>query len=487
MIEASTDGGENPLLSPLPRLPQWLADPDLLMRELMHSPITRETKLLPLGQRRLLTGEFKRIFVPTPTAIAVATRILVSLYEGIVQRNPVHAKVQRWTNATTQWIGQSVEVVPWFPTNALGMVIEGLTGIGKSHIVDRVLHLLPQVIDHEPNGEWGMHRLKQLVWLKVPMPADHSRKGLLVNILAAMDEVLGTEYRRSQAKTTEILLVNVMVHLAQHRCGLLVIEEAQEKNLGSVTFSRDFANFFLRVLNWGVPVVLLGNPKAFDLIRNYSQDVDRFSEGGWFTLMPELRTEHRGVWEKLWMPGLWAPTLLDVPEPFVPLAQFEGQHDWPSLLWMFTGGLPRQLCRLRMAVQEHALAVGATAITTQLVEYVFRNSPHFTVTGDRNIALANRDVRALKAYDDMPIALLARYWRTSQAHIGGATSAVREREAPSSATNAPHEQPDRLATTSNDQLRRLLSNGIQEATKKNQTARQKKAHARKKRGPDAPE
>lgn len=407
---------ENPLLQApgLSSISGWLADPKLLVKALIHSPVPFAGECsLPISQRRRLTDQYQKIFVPTYSAIRIADCMLSALQHGLERRNPTWPEVQRWINSTQQWHGRSVDEIPWNPVQAKGVILEGITGIGKSHIVERVLGLLPQVVDHEPKGDWGMLKLRQLVWLKVPMPADHSRRGLLASILAEMDRVLETDYYKSLMRPTnriENLIVGVMQLLVQHRCGMLIIEEAQEANLGSKVFSRDFLNFFLRILNWGIPTMIVGNPLSFLELRTHAQDVDRFSEGGWFTMLPEWGPQS-DTWTKSWLPGLWQPCLLDlVDAPFKTLDAMPEATDWPSLLWQMTGGLPRQLARLRAEVMNWALINKMSQVTTDIVFQVFVQSPKFSGVQARNRALANHDINALMGYRDLPLNQLREYW-----------------------------------------------------------------------------
>ncbi|RYG88852.1 MAG: hypothetical protein EON59_03125 [Alphaproteobacteria bacterium] len=469
----------NPLLEPegLSSLRDLVTDNATLVKALVHRPFDgHEIQSLSNADRLLLVPSLRRAFVPAPDPVQVAARVLYLLYFELDRRNPLLQHNQKWVNKTSQWLGANVDSIPWQPVQAQGMVIEGMTGIGKSHAIERTLSLLPQVVEHFPNGEWGMQYLKHLVWLRVQMPADHSRLGFLTGVLQGMDDALGTNYAQKHAgpnARVERLIVVVMHQLVQHRCGLLVIEEAQVQNLAA--YSRIFLNFFLRLLNWGIPVVLVGNPLAFELIQTHAQDVDRFCEGGWITLLPPLGPE-APVWKTVWIPGLWKPTLLDAEQkPFQPLEAYPGIHEWHTFLWQLTGGLPRQLCRLRTEVLDAALRRGCSAVDSQFVYEVFRNSPRFIKVRERNAALANHDLKALMAFEDLPREQLRRHWASGKPPPSPDAEKDREGLSPAAAPPPAPEEQGAFKDTA-----KRLNRDLRDATERQQAKRPGRA-----RGPEA--
>ncbi|MCB8749035.1 ATP-binding protein [Rhodoferax sp. U2-2l] len=400
----------NPLLGALPPM----LDPLNLAKELRYRPITPEhIRAIPMAERHHLSNQYKRIFIPNSLTLDIAYSFQRMLHDGLSQRDPRQNLSRKFIYQSGQQVGAAMDKVVWWPSFASGMVIEGISGVGKSQVVDRTLSLFPQVIEHGKNEACGWLQLKQLVWLKVHMSSDGSRGGFLLNGLMALDEALQTDYA-SQYKgvrwTVEKLLVVFLHLLAVHRCGVLIIEEAQETNLNLTPFARDFINFFLRVLNWGIPTVLIGNPLAFSNLRAHSQDVDRFSDSGWFQLEPEMdpTSEH---WQKGLIPGLWLPTLLDNPD--ATYTQFS-DHSLDSTLhgfiWRRTAGFPRYVCRLRRAVQEFALRTKATQVTPAMIDEVYRTSAKMIPLHARIEAFVNKDWRALNQFLDISEDHYRRLW-----------------------------------------------------------------------------
>ncbi len=382
-------------------------------KDLKNRPITQKNVLqIPFDKRIQLVDTFKTIFAPTSTSIIAATEIQKLVYSGLNFRNPLIRANRDFIINTSRLKGSDISNLPWFPPAASGSVIDGITGTGKSQLIERILSLFPQIVSHGSGEEYGWKSMTQLVYLVVHMPSDGSRGGFLELAFMALDKALGTNYRKefsSPRWTIEKLLVVFLHLLTVHRCGLLVIEEAQEQNLAGARFGREFLTFFLRIMNWGIPTVIVGNPLAFDELNNFSQDVDRFSEGGWHHLWPALSPDSK-EWKEDWIPNLWLPTLLDEPDaPYLP--QTKGfEQTLEEFVWRRTGGVPRYVCRLRREVQEHALRNRIQRIDANLVERIYRQSPKMKKLHPRIDALTTKDWQALKRFTDMPSQQFRQLW-----------------------------------------------------------------------------
>lgn len=405
----------NPLTTGLPKKLNQLE----MALALRNRPINPEhVHEVSMEDRIFLVERFKAIFVPYSVCITAAIAIQDLLHSGLNARNPLLAQNRNFIFSAALLKGTEASQLEWWPNFASGIVIEGITGTGKSQVVDRYLSLIPRTIDHGPGPGW--QALTQLVYLKVHMPADGSRGGFLELAFRALDDALGTSYTAEYSSSrwrVERKLVVFLHLLSVHRCGLLIIEEAQEQNLSSSRFGREFVTFFLRILNWGIPTVLIGNPLAFDVIRGFSQDVDRFSEGGWHQMLPVLDPES-AEWKEHWIPGLWSPTLLDSPDAlYVPHTSHPLDQGLAGFIWRRTGGVPRYVCRLRREVQELALRKRASTIDAAMIDQVYKQSPKMKALHGRIEALTQRNWVALQPFSDMPAAMFRKLWEQPTRHV----------------------------------------------------------------------
>lgn len=400
----------NPLLAALPEQMSLVE----MAKALRFQPITpTNVKDINLNDRLRLVSEYKKIFVPTTLNLSIARCLQQMIHDGLAQRDPNQSSAKTFIYKGGRLKGQELSKLEWWPSFASGMVIEGITGTGKSQLIDRFLSLIPQVIEHGANPEFGWTSLKQLVWLKIYMPSDGSRGGFLKGAFLELDKALGTDYTKQYASTRWTVEKNLVVFLhllSVHRCGLLVIEEAQEKNLSQSNIGRDFITFFLRLLNWGIPTVLMGNPLAFSNLREFSQDVDRFSEGGWFHLHPQMDPQSE-EWIEDWVPSLWQPTMLDHADAdYVPFSEDPFDRTFEGFIWKRTAGVPRYVCRLRREVQDAALRAGATQVTAAMVDEVYRTSERMIALHQRIDAFVRKDWRALQRFDDIPCDYFRQLW-----------------------------------------------------------------------------
>jgi len=396
----SLDDG-NPLLIPL--LPeksflQWGDD-------LFFDPISKNASLERISESNFYLIE--QFFTPTRRAINLAMNLSSMMISSLRRRDPRIAANRKYlfelASFADQVTSKNLERMPWLGEGAAGAIVRGPTGCSKTHSCDAFLRLIPQCVEHGPNEAGGWLSLKQLVYLRVPMPSDASRKGLLANILWKLDEALGTSYSQkvNSRITQEILLVEVLKLLAVHRCGLLILEEVQERNVAAKVLGSEFANLFLKILNSGVPLLLVGNPLSFDHIIRFSQDCRRLTSAGLFDFTPAF-DHHDDDWTLDLVPGLWGWSILpELDDPIPNLVK---------LLYERTGGIPALLSTYRRECLVEAFRSGSKRVTAGHVEAAFW-SPSMVGMHDLIEAYRTKNLKTLASnFSDQPVEFLGKCW-----------------------------------------------------------------------------
>jgi len=444
-----TTPNDNPLLEalalpiPFERLPEYLES----------NPLAKlEDRELRRDEQERMLARIGSYFVPSSISIEIADAILTSIFVSYAERNPCTVELKRQRYALGAWTGdRTVEALGFQPRNARGITIEGITGLGKSTIVDRVLGLLPQVVVHGRSDAAGWNSQKQLVWIKVDMTSDGSRLGFLMQIYQQVDSALGTDYfvQYSAKKwSIEHHMVAVSKILFNTFCGMLVIEEIQLRNFAEAK-SRDLMLlFFLRLANLGVPIVLIGNPLGFIGFERFTQDVRRLTSGGKFELWPAVLPDEPD-WTEFLVPGMLAYNVLPEP-PMVPNAA--------ELLFHYTGGVPAFLAKIVTEAQLLALRRGKTRLTCREIEEAYESA---RMTADHRLirALADRDAVELGRHVDIPHDAFKDRWERRPSQAAG-TGHVR---APLGKSLRPVAPRPRFGIVETTYKRKLTTQANQEA------------------------
>lgn len=389
---AKITGSTNPFLIGLSEL---LCTDDLESR-LQFSPLTGvDVRSLNMQQRLdLLNRMHEELFEPTSTSLDIGTHVLRLIRRGYIQRDPTTAAARRKTMKIAGYSGMTMGVVPWFATYAKAMRIAGETGTGKTHEVIRPLKLLPQFIVRPEDRDAGWTHLVQVVWLYVAMSHDGSLGGLLLNILVELDAVAGTNYSTTKSiigLSNEKLAVRIGVILRTHGVGVLVIDELQSRNFDGGAHGGLATTFFLRLLNFGIPMILIGNPFGLDALDKYAQDTRRTSSGGSFDMRPHAVTDFD--WVECMVPGIWGYHVMPEPNAI--------QDPLGQILFQYSGGIRDYACRIRASMQRVALDLGASSATVDHMEQAFWG-PDFS-DKDRALIAGFRDRNPilLQSWDDV--------------------------------------------------------------------------------------
>jgi len=258
----------NPLIEALP--PIW-DNSDEVIDMLSHNDGHHdgERQLEPRYRMHCVLRLF-RYFQPLEQHLDIEERFSLCIRQGYLHRSPLSPEYAKSLAEGYKTIKSGSYDLPvtYNPTGS-GFTIIGLSGVGKTSAVTRILSLYPQVIVHSRYRDIPLV-LKQLVWLKLECPHDGSVKGLCMEFFEAVDHAAGTNYFELYAKRsmTIELMMKRMVQIARLHCiGVLVIDEIQHLILAKGGGSEKMLNYLVTLVNKiGIPVVLVGTTRAKDVL-----------------------------------------------------------------------------------------------------------------------------------------------------------------------------------------------------------------------------
>lgn len=408
------DHAGNPLEEALP--PMFTTD-QLILR-LKHFPAYDESQRKASDETRyLLIQNGMRFFVPLDIHIDLYRRFANLIHVGYAGRNPVahlltataKSKIETFDQYGDQYDPLEDQLV----STAAGFNIAGISGIGKSFSIIRILKLFPQVIHH---GNYRGHDFtqSQIVWLKLDCPFDGNPRGLCKSFFKTIDAILGTDYSKIYLKQgrLQVELLSDMGNVAgNHYLGVLVIDEIQRLSLAKSEGGRVLLNFFVQLVNeLGVPVVLVGTYKALAIL---SAEFSQMRRG---TGQGDL------IWDRMAMDAQWEMLVRSLfrtqytrksfsPDDLEKVSERElAKHPSPvpktlsDILYEETQGITDLAVKVYMFAQERAIDTGKEVVTAEIIRSVARDK--FGMLRDVLLALKYGDKQALTRWDDVyPTAL----------------------------------------------------------------------------------
>ena len=252
-----------------------------------------------------------RYFQPLDTHIDIEQRVSRAIRQGYLHRNPMTSAYARRIRQYDEAVAsRSFDAIApnMVKSTASGFTIIGISGIGKTTAIERVLSLYPQRIVHTRYADAPFF-LTQLTWLKLDCPFDGSIKGLCLSFFDETDRVLGSDYSKKflASKTTVDALMPRMAQIAwNHGIGLLVIDEIQHLSQAKSGGSEKMLNFFVTLVNTiGIPVILIGTTKAMSILQSEFRQARRGSGQGdllWDRMQNDASWEImlRAMWKYQW-------------------------------------------------------------------------------------------------------------------------------------------------------------------------------------------
>jgi hypothetical protein len=309
----------NPLIEALPPIYS-----EVEVRELLkYYPVVDEAiRTKPTHIRMHAVVNAAEFFTPLPIHLALEQQISRLIRSGYVNRNPIVPGYWPGTNQAIAEIRERYkegQVRPNVPhaTAPRGFSFIGVSGMGKSTAMKRILALYAQIIYHSCyHGKPFTH--VQITWLYLQCPRKASLSILVRTFFQALDAILGTTYHRDfvgrSRKRVEEFIPDMKNLALKHSLGVLVIDEIQNLVSAPGTSADELLNFFVEMDNEvGVPIVLVGTFKAEPVLCGNEFRRARRAAGQGDRIWERMKEDE--VWRKF-ARGLWKYQFVRDPVPW---------------------------------------------------------------------------------------------------------------------------------------------------------------------------
>ena len=380
----------NPFIESLPNL---LSTQEVIERLAFYPEFNKNERLLDSHYRIHMIDRLFQVFQPLPMNLELENKISRALRQGYVSRNLFDNKLaqgfRRDYYENYNFINNNN-----FYSSSLGFTLIGISGIGKTSSLQRILNLYPNVIVHtEYKGiSFSMY---QVVYIKLECPHDGSIKGLLYEFFAETDRLLGTNYHKKviRAKSTVDTMMSIMNQVVRNcSLGLLVIDEIQHLSMAKSGGSDKMLNFFVNLVNnVGVPVVLIGTPAAIKVLQGEFRQARRGSGSGGDMVCDRLQKNE--VWE-LFLNSIW---IYQWTKKFALLT-----NELSNVIYEETQGIPDLVKKVFAIAQAHAILTGKEEITPSIIRKVAKEN--LKLVQPMITALKTNNVREIAKFDDINLA-----------------------------------------------------------------------------------
>ncbi|MGE4448482.1 ATP-binding protein [Azospira sp. I09] len=349
---------------------------------------------LPLEQRLQCVFDIDDVIIPSPAVFEVEEGLSAMLRRGYLSRSPYDPGFRRTALNVRKALSTAPPPPKHFSKTTLSMLVTGVSGCGKTTLVERLLEAYPQVIDHRRYKGHSLP-LKQLVWIKVNASFDASLRGLILSIFEAIDDALGTEYRQQyeRAKATNDSLIGVLGQVFMtHYLGVLFVDEIQCLLLRGKDEAKLALNFFLKIGNvCKVPIIFSGTYAAVTLFSSVARNARRACSAGYHDLkLVEDATDP--FWNQWYLGVLWKRYQW-VPKP-LPLSP-----EISSEMFNLTQGIMAIVVALHRACQIYAIRNGLESVDIETIKKVY--DEQFVMLHKALAALRSKSRAHLEQFEDL--------------------------------------------------------------------------------------
>lgn len=227
--------------------------------------------------RLMALSDLYRIYLPSQMSLEIYSKLYLALLRSM-QKKGTKLAVQQQNQNYRAIMQQEYSGIMG---GSDSFTIIGTSGIGKSSAISRAINMITEnrVIEAE-------NLYTQIVpCVIVQCPFDSSVKGLLLEVLRKVDEVLDSKYYQNalRARATTDMLIGSVSQVALNHIGMLVVDEIQ--NVTNSKNGKSLIGALTQLINnSGISICMVGTPESTRFFESAMQ-LARRSVGLQYTTM----------------------------------------------------------------------------------------------------------------------------------------------------------------------------------------------------------
>lgn len=346
-----------------------------------------DPRKLPAHLRTHAVMDLLHFFQPLSIHLRLEGMVSRTIRDSYLARNPFDPTYRGNLRERLESFKSGKDLAIRFEPTASGFSIVGMSGVGKTTGMKRVLSLYPQIILH--NRYQGRNfTAVQLVWLRLECPKDGSITALCIDFFKSVDDLIGTNYSERygvKGRNTQELMLFMAIVAAEHHLGFLVIDEIQDLSTAKSGGAAQVLNFFVKLINIiGIPVVLIGTYKAIPIMCSEFRLARRGSGQGDLVWDRMSYGEEDEEWN-VFVEALWELQYVKKTSSLTPQLS--------EVLYDISYGITDLAIRIYMASQIRAIETGREEVTADLLRSAYRD----------DFRLVNNILEALKSGNITPL------------------------------------------------------------------------------------
>lgn len=305
----------------------------------------------PAPTRLIALSDLYRIYVPSGMSIEIYNKLYLALLRSLQKKYTKIAIRQQKENykAIRQQEYDSIM------GGSDSFTIIGTSGVGKSSAISRAIALITENRIIEITAPYA----KIIPCITVQCPWDSSVKGLLLEILRKVDEILDSNYYANaiRARATTDMLIGSVSQVALNHVGLLIVDEIQ--NICNSKNGKNLVGMLTQLINnSGISIAMVGTPES-EIFFQQALQLARRSLGLKYSAMPF------GDYFKT-----LCQTLFSYQYTTQSCCFSDGITEW---LYEHSGGITSAVVSLVHDSQEIAIMNDKDAIDIELLNIAYRN------------------------------------------------------------------------------------------------------------------